>query len=54
MGLSQDSLAVDVNINLSYIGGIERGEHNITIMNSIKLADTLKTKPFLLFEKARN
>ena len=52
MGLSQEALAVDANMDRSYVGGIERGEHNITVMNVIKLADALNTKPSLLFEKA--
>lgn len=52
MGLSQESLATDANMDRSYVGGIERGEHNITVMNVIKLADALKTKPSLLLEKA--
>ena len=53
MGLSQEALAADANMDRSYVGGIERGEHNITVMNVIKLADALKTKPSLLLEKAR-
>ncbi len=52
MGLSQEALAVDANMDRSYVGGIERGEHNITVMNVVKLADALNTKPSLLFEKA--
>lgn len=52
MGLSQEALAADANMDRSYVGGIERGEHNITVMNVIKLADALKTKPSLLLEKA--
>ncbi len=52
MRLSQEALAVDANMDRSYVGGIERGEHNITVVNVIKLADALNTKPSLLFEKA--
>ena len=52
MGLSEEALVADANMDRSYVGGIERGEHNITVMNVIKLADALKTKPSLLLEKA--
>lgn len=48
MGLSQETLAVDSGLDRSYMGGIERGEHNITIMNIVKIAVALKVKPSTL------
>jgi len=50
IGLSQEALAVDAGLDRSYVGGIERGEHNITIMNITKIADALKVKPSKLLE----
>ncbi len=50
VGLSQEALAVDAGLDRSYVGGIERGEHNITIMNITKIADALKVKPSKLLE----
>lgn len=41
LGLSQEALADKANIDRSYMGGIERGEHNIAIMNLLKIADAL-------------
>jgi len=32
-GLSQEALAEIAGIDRSYMGGIERGEHNLAIMN---------------------
>jgi transcriptional regulator with XRE-family HTH domain len=32
-GLSQETLAADAELDRSYMGGIERGEHNLTMMN---------------------
>ena len=35
MGVSQEALAVDADLDRSYVGGIERGEHNLTIINVV-------------------
>lgn len=43
-GLSQEALANEIGIDRSYMGGIERGEHNVAIMNLGKIAKTLKIK----------
>ena len=51
-GLSQEALAVDADLDRSYVGGIERGEHNLTVMNVVKIADALKLKPSTLLESA--
>ena len=50
--LSQESLAVDAGLDRSYVGGIERGEHNITIVNIKKIADALGTHPSNLLRAA--
>lgn len=50
--LSQEALAVDAGLDRSYMGGIERGEHNITIMNIVKIADALKVKPSALLDSS--
>ncbi|MFM7008251.1 MAG: thermonuclease family protein [Betaproteobacteria bacterium] len=36
-GLSQESLAVDAELDRSYMGGIKRGEHNLTLINLHKM-----------------
>ncbi len=51
LGLSQETLALNAEIDRSYMGGIERGEHNITLINLLKICDCLDTKPSKLFEK---
>ena len=50
VGLSQESLAVDADLDRSYVGGIERGEHNLTVMNVVKIAGALRMSPSGLFE----
>jgi transcriptional regulator with XRE-family HTH domain len=42
--LSQEALANEIGIDRSYMGGIERGEHNVAIINLAKIAKTLKVK----------
>lgn len=50
--LSQEALAVDAEIDRSYIGGIERGEHNLTLINLNRIATALGTKPSKLLQAA--
>jgi len=50
--LSQEALAVDAELDRSYVGGIERGEHNLTVMNVVKIAGALGIKPSELFASA--
>lgn len=47
-GLSQEVLAADAELDRSYMGGIERGEHNLTLMNLCRIADALQVKPSVL------
>lgn len=53
-GLSQEALAEIAGIDRSYMGGIERGEHNLAIMNLLKIADALGVKVSTLLEVAGN
>ncbi len=52
IGLSQEALAVDADIDRSYLGGIERGEHNVTVINLAKIANALELTPSDLLDKA--
>ena len=40
-GISQEALATDAGIDRSYMGGVERGEHNLALINLVKIAGAL-------------
>lgn len=48
--ISQEELASRSNLHRTYIGGIERGERNITLLNFFELAKALETAPSVLLE----
>ena len=49
---SQEAFADAVGIDRSYVGGIERGEHNLALMNLLKISKTLKLNASQLLAKA--
>ena len=50
LGLSQEELAARADLDRSYIGGVERGSRNISLLNIYKVARALKVRPEALFQ----
>lgn len=48
-GISQESLALACGLDRTYIGGVERGERNISLRNIYKIASALGIYPRDLF-----
>jgi transcriptional regulator with XRE-family HTH domain len=51
--LSQEALAERCDLHATYIGGIERGLRNVSLINIVKIARGLKAKPGELFRGIR-
>jgi len=50
-GYSQEGFAFECGLHRTYIGCIERGEKNITILNIEKIAKALNVEIYKLFQE---
>ena len=48
--LSQEKLAAEAGLDRTYVGGVERGERNIALVNICKIAAALGVRPSELLD----
>ena len=51
--ISQEDLALIAGLDRSYVGGVERGEHNLTVITLCKLAEALEVSPAKLMANVK-
>ena len=49
-GLSQEDLADEIGVHRTYMGGVERGERNLTLRSLERLAERLGVSALSLLE----
>ncbi len=50
LGYSQEAFGDECGIDRSYMGGIERGEHNLALVNILKIIKALNLQPSEFFQ----
>lgn len=51
-GVSQEAFADALEVHRTYMGGIERGERNLTLRSLERLAERLQLDPLVLLQDA--
>lgn len=50
-GVSQEELADSLGVHRTYMGGVERGERNLTLRSLERLADRMGVDPLTLLQR---
>ena len=52
-GLSQEAFAEQLGVHRTYMGGVERGERNLTLRSVERIANRIDTEPLSLLSADR-
>jgi transcriptional regulator with XRE-family HTH domain len=52
-GVSQEKLAEMADLHRNYVGSLERGQSNVSLLAMVRLAKSLKVKPYQLIDTVR-
>ena len=52
-GLSQEKLAEMAELHRNYVGSLERGQSNVSLLAMVRLAKCLKVRPYELIDTVR-
>lgn len=52
-GLTQEQVALEAKIDLTYMGGIERGKRNPSVLVLVRIADALSVEPADLLKRGK-
>jgi transcriptional regulator with XRE-family HTH domain len=52
-GLSQEALGFAAGLDRTYVGGVERGERNLTLLKIFRICKALDTSPVVIFQECR-
>ena len=52
--ISQEALAEKPGLHRAYVGGVEQGRRNVSLLNSVKLSQALGVEAASIFERIKN
>lgn len=53
LGISQEALAEKAGLHRTYVGGVEQGRRNVSLLNSVKLSQALGVEAASVFERMK-